>query len=133
VERRLSAAGERVVFEVVDHERTGVQHLDRIDDKRGSRRAATGERVGSFEQGGPKPLAAHPWIEIGSELESLGPAVPGAGGLVRRAGETERMCSHVGTGPGSETNDRTNRIGARPAGGQPITIRAASVNVKRWA
>jgi hypothetical protein len=59
--------------------------------------------------------------------------VPGAGGLVRRAGETEGIGCHVGTVPGGETNDRANRIGAKPAGGLPMMIRAASVTVKRWA
>ena len=88
MECRLSAAGERVIFEVVDHERTGVKHLDRFDHQRGSRISATGKHIGLLEKSGPKPLAAHPWIKVGSELEGLGPAVPRAGGLVRRAGKT---------------------------------------------
>ena len=133
VERGLAAAGKRVVFEVVDHERTGVHELDRINDDRGSRATAASERVGLLEQGAPKPLAAHAGIEVGGELEGLGPAVPRAGGLMRRAGEAKEILGHVGSGPGVETNDLAKRIGARPRGGKPIMIRAASVNVKRWA
>ena len=49
------------------------------------------------------------------------------------AGEAEEIFFHVGSVPGSETNDLAKRIGARPRGGQPIMIRVASVNVKRWA
>jgi len=110
-----------------------VHELDRIDDQRGRHATAAGERVGLLEQGAPEPLAAHAGIEVGGELEGLGPAVPRAGGVVRRASEAEEISSHVGSGPGIETNDLANRIGARPMGGQPIMIRAASMNVKRWA
>ena len=75
----MATARERVVFEVVDHERTGVQEFDGIDHQRGGLRTAAGERVGPLEQSAPKPLAAHAGIEVGSELERPEPAVPRAG------------------------------------------------------
>jgi len=132
-QRRLSAAVERFVLEVVDHERTGVQHFDGVRDQHRRRAAAAGEGVGLLEQVGPEPLAANPGIEVGGQVKGLGPAMPSAGGLVRRARETQGMCGHVGTGFASEMKDLANRIGASPVGGLPITIRTASEKVKRCA
>jgi len=133
VERGLVSPRQRAIFEIVEHERPGMEHLDGVDDQGRGVAAATGELVGPLQQGGPEPLAADTGIEVGGELEGLRPAVPRAGRLVGVSGETERVGDHVSPGPAGKRKDLANRIGARPLGGRPMTIRAASATVKRWA
>ena len=133
VERGLVSSRQRAIFEVVEDERPRVQHLDGVDDRGRSIAPPTGKLIGPLEQGRPEPLPADAGIEVGGKLERLRPTVPRAGGLVRAAGETERIDDHVSPGPEAGRKDLAKRSGARPLGGRPMTIRAASEIVKRWA
>ena len=133
MERRLAAPRRGSVFEVIDDERPGMQHLDGVDNQ-GRRVAATaGERICLLQDGGPEPFSADAGIQVGGELKRFGPAVPSPSRVVKGIAKTERVCDHVSPGPSFGKNDLTKRIGARPLGGLPMTIWAASVIVKRWA